>query len=884
MHHLSIAKRLWLNLSFAIVVALAIATGGINGLWKAQNSSESLILLESEEVNPVEDFYDAFNRSIDQMMKALLVRSEQDLQAFMDTVSQQRDDLKNLMAQKNIALELDSSGFYRPVDKTTDDAEESAEQAAENSQEKVSEKAGSEGMNENPAIEKELLESLSLEDYLRIDPILVNMEKSVQSYLFLRKDIENTYEFGIETSVANMQKSLTELMASETAQESTPLQAMLNEWQQRLDQSKKLAVMLMASQDFVYVEQFHQDGLGDQADPLVEQLGEALSGAFLLQESLDSLVNSRDSLYESIADIRDALQTVRENNQTMSELVSNGQDYFETLLSAYQEKRLGSLEEVQQVSGERSQWMLWIAIAGLIAMVLVNLLFIRSINRPLSNMKQQVNQVQKTMVFDQWKTSKGSNELVAMEHSIEQMLKTFSEAMQEVMQSSQAMAEGDLSRTISDHYQGDLQVMANHFNSSLQGMQHILNEIENISVALAQGDLNYQIVPADYPGQYQLVMQRLQQAIQEQKHAIDEVKGISLAMEKGNFTQRIEHEMPGDLSQLKAHLNDALNNLESAIMHKVSALEAYSSGDFSYEMQGDYQGHLLELKEHMQSMAKKISRMLKDVQDSTHKAENGVLEISQGNQELNHRVQKQSTFIQKTSQQMGAMVSFLEGSFQQSNEMAQASVAVKQESNSGRDTIEEMVQSMQEIQQASQQIAAMTDSIDSIAFQTNLLALNASVEAARAGESGRGFAVVAQEVRSLAQGAAELSKQIRGVSEMTLEKVDKGMKLSEATQNIFEKNAQSIDKISRQALKMQGSIETQNASIVEVNSALHEIENVTQATAELVEQVTATSAQIIEEMTGLQEKMATFALHQSEILTIDNLAASEPLTLPRPLH
>ncbi|MGE8017460.1 methyl-accepting chemotaxis protein [Peribacillus frigoritolerans] len=70
----------------------------------------------------------------------------------------------------------------------------------------------------------------------------------------------------------------------------------------------------------------------------------------------------------------------------------------------------------------------------------------------------------------------------------------------------------------------------------------------------------------------------------------------------------------------------------------------------------------------------------------------------------------------------------------------------------------------------------VTNAISKISEQTNLLSLNASLEAARAGESGKGSAVVANEVRSLADGLKEATKNIQAIIQSILSDTEELLK------------------------------------------------------------------------------------------------------------
>ena len=195
---------------------------------------------------------------------------------------------------------------------------------------------------------------------------------------------------------------------------------------------------------------------------------------------------------------------------------------------------------------------------------------------------------------------------------------------------------------------------------------------------------------------------------------------------------------------------------------------------------------------------------------------------------------------------------------------ASAEAAQKQSGTTSENVVEcnkrmnELIESMDNINEKAQEIVKIVQTIDDIAFQTNILALNAAVEAARAGEAGKGFAVVAGEVRNLASKCAKAVQNTTVLIDSTGEAVENGARLAQETGSALESVSQGVENVNSLVVKISEASENQANDVKTVSEKISAIESIVHTTAATAEESAASSEELNSQSRTLQDMVDKF--------------------------
>jgi methyl-accepting chemotaxis protein len=289
-------------------------------------------------------------------------------------------------------------------------------------------------------------------------------------------------------------------------------------------------------------------------------------------------------------------------------------------------------------------------------------------------------------------------------------------------------------------------------------------------------------------------------------------------------------------------------------------LSALAAGRLTERVNGEFQGVYAELKDAANATVERLGSTMQQIQLTADLVNSGAQELARGNENLSQRTEEQASSLQETASSMEEMTSTVKHNADNAAQANQLAAAARGLANKGGEVVGRAVTAMGEINESSRKIADIIGVIDEIAFQTNLLALNAAVEAARAGEQGRGFAVVASEVRNLASRSAEAAKEIKGLIQDSVAKVDDGSKLVDESGRTLEEIVGAVKKVTDLIAEISAASREQASGVEEVNKAVMSMDEMTQQNAALVEQASAATEALTEQAQSLAQLVSFFDL------------------------
>jgi methyl-accepting chemotaxis protein len=360
----------------------------------------------------------------------------------------------------------------------------------------------------------------------------------------------------------------------------------------------------------------------------------------------------------------------------------------------------------------------------------------------------------------------------------------------------------------------------------------------------------------------------------------DGFDGAVEATLKGDLSKRlVTGQADQDIARISANFNRLMETVSGVQAEAGEVLGSLAEADLTRRMEGSYQGEFARLKDNTNTVAEKLTEVVSRLRGTSQSLRTATGEILSGANDLSERTTKQAATIEETS---AAMEQLSQTVIQNAERAGSASDNAQDVTTAAEDGGAVMVkanEAMDRITESSSKISNIIGMIDDIAFQTNLLALNASVEAARAGEAGKGFAVVAVEVRRLAQSAAEASRDVKVLIEQSATEVAIGSKLVadaahklEAMLEAVRRNRALLDGIAQQSREQASSIE-------EVNTAVRQMDEMTQHNAALVEETNAAIEQTEAQAVELDRIVAVFTVGEAAPAPRAAAPAKKPVKL-----
>ncbi|MCE5271434.1 methyl-accepting chemotaxis protein [bacterium] len=419
---------------------------------------------------------------------------------------------------------------------------------------------------------------------------------------------------------------------------------------------------------------------------------------------------------------------------------------------------------------------------------------------------------------------------------------------------AESIARGDLQREV--RLSGTDEV--GQLGDSFRQMIASLRQKTEVARRISEGDLAVEITAASAADELAAAMLAM---IQRLRSMNEDVAALTAAAREGRLDSRADSSRHGgDFGRLIEGVNHLLDTVTEPINEAAQVLRKAAAKDLSHRVRGDYRGRLAEFKQDINTTLESLGAALTRVSEAVEQVSSASGQIASGSQSLAAGANEQASSLEEVSASLEQISSMTRQNADNADQARRMAAGAREAVDKGRVSMQRMTESITRIKASSDKTAKIVKTIDEIAFQTNLLALNAAVEAARAGEAGKGFAVVAEEVRSLAQRSAQAAKDTAVMIEEGVKNAEGGVGITAEVDKALTAITEAAGKVDDLVAEIASAVKEQAQGIEQVNTAMSDMDKVTQSNASNSEQSASAAEELSSQAGELRGMVAEFKL------------------------
>ena len=431
--------------------------------------------------------------------------------------------------------------------------------------------------------------------------------------------------------------------------------------------------------------------------------------------------------------------------------------------------------------------------------------------------------------------------------------------VRELVRAAEGVARGSVRETIAYHARDEIGALATAFRAVVDAQRALAAS----AAALAAGDVDAEVAVRGEQDECGHAMHALRATV---RGLHEETAALVRAAAAGRLSARGDAgRFRGAYAELVRGLNGTLDAVVAPMRESTAVLERLAARDLTARVTGDYPGDHARVKDALNAALDALGGALQEVSASSEQVGAAGEQIAGGSQALAQGASEQAASLEEIAASVQELNAMAERSAENAKEARTLATETKAGAAAGASQLGRLADALGGIREAAGETAKIVRTIEEIAFQTNLLALNAAVEAARAGDAGRGFAVVAEEVRALALRSAAAAKTTAALIEQSGERVATGVALGAEVSTEFSEVLRRVTRTAEVVAEIAVAAEQQTNGVQQINSALGEMNAVTQQTAANAEESASAATELAAQGARLQEVVGAFRVSSGDV-------------------